>query len=73
MKVDIVFNYILPETGDWKSLGILVLVALFAIIGQMYASKHLKFMRGDAYQLSIAYLGVFLITASFLYFGAYNG
>jgi hypothetical protein len=72
MKAEIILNYILPTQGDWKGLGIFAIVVLFAIIGQMWASKRLKFMRADWYQLSIAYLGVFLITAVGLANGGFS-
>jgi hypothetical protein len=72
MKAEIILNYILPTQGDWKGLGIFAIVVLFAIIGQMWASKRLSFMRSDWYQLSIAYLGVFLITAVGLANGGFS-
>jgi len=72
MKAEIILNYLLPAQGDWKGLGIFAIVVLFAIIGQMCASKRLKFMRDDWYQLSIAYLGVFLITAVGLANGGFS-
>jgi hypothetical protein len=72
MKAEIILNYILPTQGDWKGLGIFAIVVLFAIIGQMWASKRLSFMGSDWYQLSIAYLGVFLITAVGLANGGFS-
>ena len=73
MKISIVTEVLqTPTTTDWGALGILAIVAFFAIIGQMWASKRLLWMKSDAYQLSIAYLGSLLITGSFLYFGVYS-
>ena len=64
MKAEIILNYMLPTQGDWKGLGILGIIAILFILGQRYASyKGLKFVHSDWYKLSIAYLGVFLITA----------
>jgi len=71
MNAEIILNYFPPAQGDWKALGISAIISLFAIVGQMYASKHLKFMRADEYGLTVAYIGVFLITAGFLYSGVY--
>ncbi len=71
MKAEIILNYMLPTQGDWKGLGIFAIVVLFAIIGQMWASKRILWMQSDAYKLSLAYLGVFLITAVVLANGGF--
>jgi hypothetical protein len=74
MKVEIITQQpaIYPSLASWGLLGLLAIIAVFAIIGQMWASKRLSFMGSDWYQLSIAYLGVFLITAVGLANGGFS-
>ena len=64
MKVDLIINkaFVLGWQ-DLTGLGVLTIIAFLFILGQMWASKRILWMQSDAYKLSLAYLGVFLISA----------
>jgi hypothetical protein len=64
MKAEIVLKsiYSLPDKGDWIWLGGLAIFVILAIVGQKKAFKSHRFIVDDWFRLTLAYVGVFILT-----------